>query len=155
MKGEQHGMSGTRLYNIWALARARCNKKYATGYSDYGGRGITFYHDWDISFLSFQNWVLSNRYNDKLTLERKDVNGNYNPQNCIWANQETQSANSRKRKNTKFNYVGVDQLPTGNWRAVIQVHKVVIYLGVFPLERSAVEARNKYIRDNALPHLIQ
>lgn len=151
----KHGKYRTRLYGIWALARARCQKPYANGYKDYGGRGISFCSEWDQDFEVFETWALSNGYADNLTLERKDVNGNYFPNNCIWADQNVQSANARKRPNTKFQYKGVDQLPGGRWRAIIQVRGVVINLHTHGTEREAVEARNKYIRDNQLPHLIQ
>ena len=151
----KHGNSGKRLYNIWILARARCQKPYATGYGYYGGRGITFWPAWDQDFEVFKAWALSHGYNDTLTLERVDVDGNYDPSNCIWAPQTTQSANTRKRSKTKHTYIGVDQLPGGNWRATIQVNKTIYRLGTFQTEREAVEARNQFIIDNGLPHTQQ
>ena len=151
----KHGRYKTRLYNIWIQARARCQKEYATGYINYGGRGISFWPQWDEDFLLFEKWALNNGYKDGLSLERKDVNGNYTPDNCIWANQYTQSANSRKRSKTKHLFKGVDQLPSGKWRATIQVQNKVINLHTHATEQDAVNARNKYIRDNNLPHLIQ
>lgn len=151
----KHGKYKTRLYNIWMQARARCQKTYASGYENYGGRGITFWPAWDSDFLLFEAWALAHGYTDKLTLERKDVNGPYSPKNCVWADQPTQSANARKSKGRKFTYRGVDQLPGGRWRAIIQVRNVIVNLKTHPTERDAVEARNKYIRDNNLPHLIQ
>ena len=151
----KHGKYKTRLYSIWVQARARCQKSYTNGYENYGGRGITFYSEWDESFEVFEEWALTHGYADNLSLERKDVNGNYNPNNCIWADQPVQSANSRKRKVSKFTYKGVDQLPSGRWRAIIQVRGAVINLHTHSTEREAVEARNKYIRYNNLPHLLQ
>ena len=150
----KHGNSGKRLYNIWTLMKVRCLKSYATGFKHYGGRGITFDPSWD-SYEVFKAWALSHGYNDTLTLERVDVNGNYCPSNCIWAPQTTQSANRRKRPRTKHKYTGVGKLPSGSWRSVIQVKGQVIHLGVFPSEQQALDVRNKYIMDNHLPHLIQ
>ena len=150
----KHGNSGIRLYNIWSLMKVRCLKSYATGFKYYGGRGITFDPSWD-SYEVFRAWALSHGYNDNLTLERVNVNGNYDPNNCIWAPQTTQSANTRKRSKTKHSYIGVDQLPSGNWRATIQVNKTIHRLGSFQTEREAVEARNQFIIDNGLPHIQQ
>jgi len=135
--------------------RARCQKSYATGYDDYGGRGISVCSVWDQDFLAFEAWALSNGYKDNLTLERTNVNGNYEPLNCIWADQAVQSSNSRKNKVSKFTFKGVDQLPSGSWRSVIQVRGVIHRLGVFSSESLAVDARNQFIRDNNLPHLQQ
>ena len=151
-----HGDSKNRLYSIWVLAKARCEKPYATGYQNYGGRGIKMDFQWSSSYETFKTWALSHGYSQHLTLERKDVNGDYTPENCIWADQSVQSANSRKRSTpTKHTFKGVDQLPSGRWRAILQHQGKRINLGTHLNERNAVEARNKYIRDNALPHLIQ
>ena len=150
----KHGEYRTRIYKIWYGIVRRCTQTYATGYDAYGGRGITLHSDW-FDYITFRDWAFSHGYSDNLTIERRDVNGNYEPSNCYWADQPVQSANSRKRKVSKFTYKGVDQLPSGRWRAIIQVRGVVINLHTHSTERGAVEARNKYIRDNNLPHLIQ
>ena len=150
----RHGEHKTRIYKIWYGMVRRCTQPYATGYKDYGGRGISIDPTW-LDYLTFRNWAFSHGYAYNLTIERRNVNGNYEPSNCYWADQPTQSANSRKRKVSKFTYKGVDQLPSGRWRAIIQVRGVVINLHTHSTEREAVEARNKYIRDNNLPHLIQ
>ena len=62
----KHGKYKTRLYSIWYQARMRCQKTYATGYADYGGRGISFWPEWDKDFEVFENWALSNGYADNL-----------------------------------------------------------------------------------------
>ena len=150
----KHGEYKTRLYRIWYGMNRRCSQPYATGYADYGGRGIKFDPVWS-DFLVFKDWALSNGYAPHLTLERKDVNGNYEPNNCTWADQTTQSANSRKRKNAKHTYKGVDQLPNGSWRATLQSQNKRLHLGSFPDEASALAFRNNYIVSNNLPHIIQ
>ena len=149
-----HGKSKERLYNIWLQMKARCEKQYATGFVSYGGRGISYFPSWG-QFDVFYSWAISNGYHSSLTLERKDVNGNYCPINCIWASQFVQSANSRKRKKAKFTYKGVDQLPSGSWRATIQIKNTSHHLGVFTTEQEALLFRNNYIRNNSLPHLLQ
>lgn len=87
-----HGMCGTRIYNIWVCMKTRCNN-----ISDdrYGGRGISVCEEWKDDFQSFYDWSILNGYEDNLTIERKDVNGNYCPENCCWIPLAEQGLNKR------------------------------------------------------------
>ena len=76
-----HGGFGTRPYRIWANMLNRCRNPNVPAYKDYGGRGITVCEQWT-DFAAFSVWALANGYADNLTIERKDVNGNYEPGNC-------------------------------------------------------------------------
>ncbi len=105
-------MPRDRIYSIWLNMRQRCSNPKASGYKNYGGRGITVCNQWN-DYLVFQTWALSNGYAPHLTIERRDVDGNYEPSNCYWATYSTQIANKRKRAGTKHNFIGVRQLPGG------------------------------------------
>ena len=109
-----HGKSKTRLYNIWDNMKARCYRKYSDKYKWYGERGIKMCDEWlgENGFISFQDWSLSNGYQDNLTIDRIDVNGNYEPNNCRWITQKEQCLN--KRDTILFTYNGVTK-PLKEW----------------------------------------
>lgn len=91
----KHGMSGTRLHNIWRAMKERCYNERNVAYKTYGGRGITVCQRWRESFEAFVADMAST-YQPGLTIERKDVNGNYEPGNCVWATAKEQSENTRR-----------------------------------------------------------
>lgn len=91
----KHGGSSDRLYSIWCNMKTRCTNPNFKQYNDYGGRGIAIYHDWLNSYSLFKEWALSNGYRDDLTLERIDVNGNYEPLNCTFIPKSEQPLNAR------------------------------------------------------------
>lgn len=99
---KSHGMSGSRLYHIWAGMMDRCNNPNNRRYKDYGGRGIKVYKRWEDNNIFFK-WAINNGYKDELTLERNNVNGNYTPFNCSWKTMLEQSRNTRSNFNIEIN----------------------------------------------------
>lgn len=90
-----HGMSHTRLYRIWAGMKARCYSRNIPSYKDYGARGIAVCEEWRHSFESFAEWANNNGYSDNMTIERKDIDGDYCPHNCKWIPFNEQQGNRR------------------------------------------------------------
>ena len=91
---KKHGWKNTRLYNSWRGMKSRCNNPNDTAYHHYGGRGITVCEEW-LNFENFREWALHNGYEETLTIERKDVNKGYSPDNCEWVSVRAQHFNTR------------------------------------------------------------
>lgn len=87
-----HNESHTRLHNIWLEMRRRCQKEYDPSYKRYGGRGITVCEAWE-NYEIFAKWARENGYAENLSIERKDVNKGYCPENCMWIPFSKQARN--------------------------------------------------------------
>ena len=103
-RNTKHSLRHTRIYRIWLLMKNRCfNSKYHL-FKNYGGRGISICNEWKNDFKSFYDWSMNNGYDEHLTIDRIDVNGNYEPSNCRWATKLQQQRNTtRLRKITYKN----------------------------------------------------
>lgn len=91
-KGHKHP-----LYNTWDGMIQRCGNINNHRYSDYGGGNICVTPEWLI-FENFKNWAFDNGYKEGLTIERINVNGNYEPNNCKWLTRKEQMRNMRKTR---------------------------------------------------------
>lgn len=98
-----HGLSNSRLCDIWNRIKQRCYNCKCNDFPYYGGRGITICDEWLHDFMLFYNWAISNGYRDNLTIDRIDVNGNYDPSNCRWATNKAQQNNKRNNRLLTYN----------------------------------------------------
>lgn len=91
----KHGLRSTRIYSIWRGMKQRCCNKNSTHYKYYGERGIKICQEWLNNFMNFYNWAINNGYADNLSIDRINVNGNYEPSNCRWITLKEQNDNRR------------------------------------------------------------
>lgn len=97
-----HGDTGTRLHGIWCSMRRRCDDQKCKDYKNYGARGITYCEEWR-EYIPFRDWALSHGYNDSLSIDRIDVDGNYEPNNCRWTDMKAQANNKRNNHYITYN----------------------------------------------------
>ncbi|MCQ2544314.1 MAG: hypothetical protein MJ126_09140 [Lachnospiraceae bacterium] len=96
MKKNKYGLSSeeyARIYNVWKNINERCNNPKSKSYKSYGGREIT---NEFVEFEDFIEWALENGYDNDLSIERVDVNGNYSKANCKWIPIKEQCYNTQK-----------------------------------------------------------
>ena len=103
----KHGESNTRLYNVWSDMKKRCYNTKNVDYKNYGGRGITVCDEW-MDFQNFYEWAIANGYDEtapkgQCTIDRIDVNGCYEPENCRWVNWHIQMNNKRNNRILTYN----------------------------------------------------
>lgn len=91
----KHGLRRHKLYGVWSSMKARCLNPNDRGYKNYGSRGVTVCIEWRNDFKCFFDWAIGAGYREGLELDRIDVNGNYQPQNCRFVSREAQSLNKR------------------------------------------------------------
>lgn len=137
-KIKKHGMSNTSTYTSYVHMKDRCLNKNNDSYKNYGGRGISVCDRWLDSFENFLEDM--GLRPDGFTLDRVDVNGNYNKENCIWADRKTQSLHTRTRRTNKTGKSGVCKRKN-RWIVTITVNYKTIYLGSFYDFGKAVECR--------------
>lgn len=109
----KHGLSHKeRLYGVWLDMKERCRNPHNNHYKSYGGRGIKVCPEWSEDYMAFRNWCLSNGYNEEIrdsgrnnmTIDRIDVNGDYEPQNCRFISNKENCLNKRNTMSDEERY---------------------------------------------------
>ena len=119
-----HKQSDSRIYGIYKHIKHRCYLTTDKDYINYGKRGIIMCDDWKSNFQAFYDWAMSNGYTDKLTIDRIDVNGNYEPSNCRWVTTEIQANNTRTNHRVEFN----GEVHTiAEWSRITNISKPALY----------------------------
>lgn len=148
-----HGLKGHKIYAAWRAMKGRCLNKNTKNFDSYGGRGILVCDKWLHSFEEFRDDMLPS-WKEGLSLDRIDVNGNYEPSNCRWATREVQARNTRLLNSANTSgYRGVCYHSRDKcWTSSIYVSAKPIYLGNFDTAAEAAVAYNTYIELNHLEH---
>ena len=139
-RAKSHGLSRTRIHNIWCGIIARTTNPNEPAYPNYGGRGITVCESW-LKFENFYNDMLEG-YKDTLSIDRIDVNSGYSKENCRWTTMSIQGHNKRKLPECLSDYIGVTfDDKTSKWRSRITLSKGNRkHLGMFTTQLAAAIA---------------
>ena len=142
------------LYKVWNAMVSRCYNPNNKGYTNYGGRGISILDVWKKDYLTFKEWAYNNGYSLELSIDRIDVDGNYEPNNCRWVTREVQARNTRILMSTNSSgFRGVSWHKVGNkWIAKITVNSKKVHLGYFNTAIDGAIAYNNYVIENNLEH---
>ena len=153
LSGEKHGLTSHKFYNTWKHMVDRCTNPKIKAYKYYGGRGITVCEEW-LDIKNFVDWAERTYPNiEGVSLDRIDADGNYEPNNCRWADASTQALNKRIMKNNTSGFVGVCwDKSKDKWCSTLKSQGVLINVGTFKDKIEAVIARDNYIIENKLPH---
>lgn len=119
-----HGGRGTRLYHIWKSMRERCNNPNTNRHQSYKDKGIKICDEWN-DFSNFRTWAYENGYQDNLTIDRKDTNGNYEPSNCRWATYKEQANN--RTNNRVIEYDG-KKLTLAQWSGFLGINADTLWV---------------------------
>lgn len=106
----KHGRNGTSEYNIWLSIKARCERETSSAFPDYGGRGILLCERWQ-EFANFFS-DMGEQPSSAHSIERKDNNGGYSPENCVWA---TKTEQGRNKRNNVLLTVDGETHPISTW----------------------------------------
>lgn len=99
----KHGKSKTKLYQVWNGIIARCENPHSNRYEYYGGRGIKICKEWRSDFVTFHDWSMANGYKEGLSIDRINLNGDYEPNNCRWATNKMQANNTSRNRYIEYN----------------------------------------------------
>lgn len=145
----KHGMYKSPEFKTWIRIKSRCYDRNLPCYVNYGGRGIIVCNRWLESFNNFYE-DMGNRPSSKHSIERKDNNGNYDPDNCKWATKTEQQRNQRCRSDSSLGVRGVRQISwmrkfvrVYSYQVRIKADGKVKQVGCFKTLEDAAKARRE------------
>lgn len=137
----RRGVKKSNTYNSWHSMKSRCDNVLCDHYENYGGRGICYTEEWG-SFEIFLRDM--GDCPEGLTLERVDVNGGYNKNNCKWATRAEQSYNRRINPKNISGVEGVNlRKDTGKWAVYIDKEGTRYRLGCYDSKEDAILVRRE------------
>lgn len=142
-----HKMSNSKIYKAHSGMLARCYNPNSFKYDCYGGRGIFVCDSW-LEFESFYSWAVQNGYKEGLTLERIDVNGNYEPSNCKWVPKREQYYNQRR---TRFIYIHERKISLSELKDLLGIKRGILE---YRLSRYGNDGVVSYLEKNYSKELI-
>ena len=154
----KHGYSKRKdsdpIYDLWGNMLNRCYNENNKSYDNYGGRGITVCDEWKYNAKLFVDWCLDNGWEESLTIDRKNNDGDYKPSNCRFVTRKINNSNRRRRVSTKTMIRGVY---FNNWEGeyysnVLHNGKRLFQKYGFETPEEAARARDIFIIKNNLPH---
>ncbi len=131
-------------YKCWENMRSRVNNPNATGYADYGGRGIKIDPHWE----TFKQFIKDMGPRPcGTTLHRLNVNGDYSPKNCRWATHKEQARN--KRNTSRFTFNGKTQA-IADWAEEVKLPAMLLWQRLvrlqWPVEKALLTPKKHYVR---------
>jgi hypothetical protein len=141
-----------RLYRIWQSMKERTRNPKNPKFKWYGGKGISVCQDW-LDYETFETWAKNNGYQDNLTIDRIDPDGNYCPENCRWITQVQQIGNIKRIPKSGYSGVVERKHKTKtSYQAIIENSRYKKYLGTYKTATEAAFARDLYLLENNLLH---
>ena len=117
-----HNGTHDSLYAVWAMMKQRCLNTNATGFRNYGGRGITICDEWH-DYASFRDWAIPHGYDPRLQLDRIDNESGYCPGNCRWVHP---LVNANNRRNNVVIEHGGESLTAAQWSRRLGGNKTLV-----------------------------
>lgn len=130
--------STSSLYSRWSNMLRRCTDSKDKCFNSYGGRGIRVCDEWQ-DFNNFADWAMANGYKKNLSIDRINVNGNYEPSNCRWVSMKEQGNN---KQNTKYYEYNGEKKTLSQWSECYNINYKLLYERVviehWDLERALI-----------------
>lgn len=143
-----HNLRYHPLYQIWCNIKARCYNKNHHRYKRYGARGIIILEEWKNNFQDFYNWAIANGWEQGLSIERENIDKNYESSNCKWIPLSHQQKNTSRSH--KITYDG-KTMTISDWAAHLGIKTQTLFARInnynWPIEKALQQHENKQAKD--------